>query len=84
MAKCKILFISMLMLFTFISQVHAYVDPGVTGLIFQFGYAIILGIIAWFAGFGAVFKRLYKKLFRKENEKHDSGDDINLTENEDA
>ena len=50
---------SLIILFVFFSIAHAYVDPGVTGMIFQFGYAVIIAVIVWFAGLRSVFKRIH-------------------------
>ena len=83
MIKSFYLIASLIIFFFANSTAYAYVDPGVTGLIFQFGYAIIIAVIAWFAGLRSVFSKIYRKLFQKEH-KQESSSDISNTREEDV
>jgi len=83
MTKRESLLAGMILSFVLTSTADAYVDPGVTGLIFQFGYAIIIAVVAWFAGLGSVFKRMFRALLQKGNN-NETSKDVKRTGEEDA
>lgn len=62
---------------------HAYVDPGVMGILMQIGYVIFYGLVGAFAFLGKPFQFLRRKS-KPEEEKPDNQEKKDSTAGEEA